>query len=359
MATKSLIAHFVLHKKKGKRIQFVLSISAICIVSVVSYLFSQYIGPEAVAFVLLVTLSVIAMLFDIVPVLLAAVLSALIWDYFFLLPRFNFHVGNTEDKIMLSMYFIIALINGVLTYKIRQFQKIMREKEEKEQTLALYNTLLNSLSHEFRTPIATIVGSIDNLLAESSPLSENDKRTLLSEILKASLQLNQHVENLLNISRLESGYIQIKKDWCDINELICNVAVHLQDEMKNCIVKIDCRDRLPLFKIDYGLMEQVLHNLMQNAAKYSPGKPCININATEVSEGLLITVEDNGNGFPAGETEKVFEKFYRVKNSITGGIGLGLSIVKGFVEAHQGSINLQNKLPHGAKFIISIPSEKY
>ena len=257
--------------------------SAICIVSLVSYLFSGYVGPEAVAFILLITLSVIAMLFDIVPVLFAAVLSALIWDYFFLLPRFNFRVGNTEDKIMLSMYFIIALINGVLTFKIRQIEKVARQKEEKEHTLTLYNTVLNSLSHEFRTPIATIIGSTDNLLADNFILSESDRKNLLSEISKASLQLNQQVENLLNMSRLESGFIQAKKDWCDINELIYNVTIRLEEELKNFIVDIDCGKTLPLFKIDYGLMEQVIYNLVQNATRYTPAKSCIYINANEIS----------------------------------------------------------------------------
>lgn len=170
---RSRLTHFILNRKPGEKVQFFLSVSAICIVSSISFLFSGYIGPEAVAFILLITLFVIAMLFDIIPVLFAAVLSALIWDYFFLLPRFNFRVGNTEDKIMLSMYSVITLISGVLTFKIRQIEKIARQKEEKEHTLTLYNTLFNSLSHEFRTPIATIIGSTDNLLSENLILSES------------------------------------------------------------------------------------------------------------------------------------------------------------------------------------------
>jgi two-component system sensor histidine kinase KdpD len=353
------LAHFILNREPGKKIQFFLSISAIAIVSLVAFLFSGYVGPEAVAFILLITLSVIAMLFDIVPVLFAAVLSAVIWDYFFLLPRFNFRVGNTEDKIMLSMYFIIALINGVLTFKIRQIAKVARQKEEKEHTFTLYNTVLNSLSHEFRTPIATIIGSTDNLLTDNFILSEHDRKNLLLEISKASLQLNQQVENLLNMSRLESGFIQAKKDWCDINELIYNVTIRLEEDLRNFNVKIDCDKSLPLFKIDYGLMEQVIYNLVQNATRYAPSKSCIFISATEISDSLQVIVEDNGNGLPLEETQKVFEKFYRLNNSVTGGTGLGLSIVKGFVEAHKGSVHLENKLPHGAKFIIHIPSEKY
>jgi two-component system sensor histidine kinase KdpD len=160
------------------------------------------------------------------------------------------------------------------------------------------------------------------------------------------------------MSRLESGFIQAKKDWCDINELIYNVTIRLDEDLKNFIVNIDCDKSLPLFKIDYGLMEQVIYNLVQNATRYAPLKSRIFISAAEISDGLQIIVEDNGNGLPLEETQKVFEKFYQLNNSATGGTGLGLSIVKGFVEAHKGSVHLQNKLPHGAKFIIDIPSEK-
>src|SRR5882672_3205084 len=152
----------------GKDRQYLLGILSICVVSAICFQFTAYITAEIVAFILLLTLSLIAMFFDILPVLLTAMLSALIWDYFFLAPRFDFGVGNTDDKILLSMYFVIALLNAVLTYKIRQIEKIARQKEEKTRTFKLYNTLLNSLSHEFRTPLATIIGATDNLLEQPS-----------------------------------------------------------------------------------------------------------------------------------------------------------------------------------------------
>ncbi|HSC39165.1 MAG TPA: DUF4118 domain-containing protein, partial [Chitinophagaceae bacterium] len=193
--TKSGLYAFVLNKKIETKTQYLLSVGLVCLVAGTCFLFTGYIGSEVVAFILLLTLSVLAMFFGIFPVLLAALLSALIWDFFFLLPRFNLRVGNTEDKIMLSMYFVIALINGVLTFKIRQIEKAARVREEKAQTLRLYNTLLNSLSHEFRTPLATIIGAADNLLLSPSRLSGGDERRLLTEISIASLRLNQQVEN--------------------------------------------------------------------------------------------------------------------------------------------------------------------
>lgn len=341
----------------SKELQYVLGVSIVCLVAAMCFLFYGYIGSEIVAFILLLTLSFIAMFFDILPVLVAATLSALIWDYFFILPRFNFRVGNTEDKIMLSMYFVIALVNGVLTYKIRQVEKIARQKEEKANALKLYNTLLNSLSHELRTPVATIIGATDNLLATSPNLSEDDKTKLLTEISNASLRLNRQVENLLNMSRLESGFICPKLNWCDISELIYQVVKGLDESFINHSIQVDIDERLPLFKLDYGLMEQVVHNLLHNAAQYTPNQSIIYIGARWKAGNLLITVEDNGPGFPEKEMEKVFEKFYRLKDSQVSGTGLGLSIVKGFVEAQNGTITLRNLQSGGAQFKIYLPSE--
>ncbi len=255
------------------------------------------------------------------------------------------------------MYFIIAMVHAVLTYKIRQIQKVARKKEEKANTLKLYNTLLNSLSHELRTPIATIIGASDNLQMNANKLSEENKMNLLSEISLASLRLNQQVENLLNMSRLESGFIQPKKDWCYVNELIYASMKRVEDHLEEHVIDVQIKENLPLFKLDIGLMEQVVYNLINNAVIYTPANSTIIIKADCADNHCIIIVEDNGKGFPADEREKVFEKFYRLKYSKTGGTGLGLSIAKGFAEAHNGTITLENSSSGGAKFTINIPTE--
>jgi two-component system sensor histidine kinase KdpD len=356
--------------------QFLISIGLVVVVSTVCYFLADHIGYKVVAFILLLTVSVIALVFDIVPVLIAALLSALIWNFFFIHPKFTFHIGSAEDGFLFLMYFVIALINGVLTNRIRRMEKLAREEEEKAKTVKLYNTLLNSLSHELKTPIATIVGATDNLLAEQSNLSAENRKELTENISVAALRLNQQVENLLSMSRLESGFIQPKKDWCDINELIYGVMNRLEQQLKNHKVTISVEENLPLYKLDYGLMEQILYNLLSNASIYTPEYADIFISAKNIASkvyqlntsteqhsevkkennSLLLILEDRGPGFPKEELEKVFDKFYRLRHSKTGGTGLGLSIVKGFVEAHNGTIILEN-VPHGARFTIEIPAE--
>ncbi len=198
------------HKLDPKK-QYGYSVLSVLSVALICYGLTPWLGYRVVALILLVTVSIIAISFEIYPVLLAAALSAFIWDFFFIPPHFTIHVSSTEDAILLIMYFIIALVNAVLTFKIRQVEKLARLREEKAKAVKLYNTFLNSLSHELKTPIAAIIGATDNLQAGSN-LSEENKEQLVEEIAKASFRLNQQVEHLLNMSRIESVLLKPKKD---------------------------------------------------------------------------------------------------------------------------------------------------
>lgn len=342
-------------KMRGKAAQFMISIGTVLIVSLFSYMISGLTGYRLVALLLLLAVSVLAMFLDIVPVMTAALLSALVWDYFFIPPHFTFHIDSTEDLLMLLMYFFIALVNATLTFKIRQRDRAIRQKEEKERAIKLYNTVLNSLSHELRTPIATILGAADGLMQPGSRLSDEGRQELIGEITAASLRLNLQVENLLNMSRLESGFIQPKKDWCDVGELVYSVVNRL--DTTGHTIEVQLPERLPLFRIDLGMMHQVVHNLISNALQYTPHGSIITIGAGRNSSGLWLSVSDNGPGFPETEIEKVFEKFYRLPNAPSGGTGLGLSIVKGFVAAQGGVVSLENRLGGGARFTVEIPSD--
>lgn len=341
----------------SKTRQYLYSLLLLFMTASACFFFSAYIDYRVVAFVLLLVVSLSAVLFDILPVLLTAVLSALTWNFFFIPPHFTFLIDKTEDVVLFLMYFVIALVNAALTYKIKQVQKESLAKEEKANTIKLYNTLLNSLSHELRTPIATIVGATDNLQNFNGKLSDTNRYELIREISKASFRLNQQVENLLNMSRLESGFIQSKKDWCDVNELIYETVARVEENVEGKKINIQVDPAIPLFKLDKGMMEQVVYNLLYNACTYTQAHAAISITARCYADALEIVVEDNGPGFPEGEIRNVFDKFYRLKNAKAGGTGLGLSIVKGFTEAQNGVVDLKNKDTGGAKFTVNIPAE--
>jgi two-component system sensor histidine kinase KdpD len=259
--------------------------------------------------------------------------------------------------LLLVTYFIVVLLHAVLTFKIREAQREISKREEKENSIKYYNTLLNSLSHELRTPITTIVAACDNILSDDNKFSEQDRRQLLMEISSASIRLNHQVENLLNMSRLESGVFKIRKDWCDVRELVYNALQRYDAELKDHPVSVFIPENLPLFKLDYGLMEQILSNLVGNAIQHTPTGTSLVINADCVDEKLLLRVSDTGKGFPGEAVERVFEKFYRIKGSRSGGTGLGLSIVRGFVEAQGGTISLRNMPLSGAEFTMTFAAD--
>ena len=340
-----------------KKRQYITSIATVLLITMACFFEKDIIGYKVVALVLLMTVSVLAMIFDILPVMIASVLSALIWNFFFIPPLFTFHIDNAEDVLMFFLYFVIALVNAVLTFKIREAENKARDKEEKENTIKLYNTLLNSLSHELRTPISTIIGAVDTLKVSGDKLSANQQIQLLTQIDVAGVRLNTQVENLLNMSRLETGLLTLKLQWCDINELINTVIQKSDNFITDKQIVFIPDETLPICKIDSGIIEQVLENIISNATQYTPPKTIIKIEASVNNNHLNIIISDNGNGIDKELLSQIFHKFYRIANNKTGGIGLGLSISKGFVEAHKGAITAKNMVPQGLSFIIELPVE--
>lgn len=337
--------------------QYAIGISLVVLASVASYISHDYIGYKAVALILLLAVSLSAMLFDILPVLICAVLSALILNFFFIPPIFTFRIESAEDILMFLMYLLVAMINAVLTIKIRQFENKKRDEEEKEKTIALYNTLLNSLSHELRTPISTIIGAVDTIVDNEERLSKENIRELYTEIGTAGNRLNRQVENLLNMSRLDAGMLKPTLDWFDVNELVFKAIKDSTHQTEEQRVIFEPNDKISLLYIDGGFMEMILYNLIHNAIQHTPKKSNIIVNCDYVNEKLIIDISDNGPGFPKEEIDFVFDKFYKLNGTATGGTGLGLSIVKGFTEALNGKIILENKKTGGAHFYIEIPSK--
>jgi two-component system sensor histidine kinase KdpD len=251
---------------------------------------------------------------------------------------------------------MVALVNAVLTNKIKAQENKVRDKEDKEKTIRLYNTLLNSLSHELKTPISTIIGATDTLQENEASMTPRLRSVLLGEIETAGNRLNRQVENLLNMSRLESGMLNVNKDWCDVNELIHMVIQKLDTDVQDRVL-FTPDPKLPLFKLDIGLMEQAVYNIVHNAIVYTPADQKVVIGTHHTDEHCIITVADKGPGFPADQIAHIFNKFYRLPETKPGGTGLGLSIAKGFIEAHGGSLNVENRDEGGARFTIRIPSE--
>lgn len=350
----------------GIRNQYLTALLTIGLVSGICFFTRDALDYKVTAYVLLATVSILAIFLSLLPILLAAVVSALVLDFFFIEPYYTFHINGTEDAVLFALFFVVVLVNGVLTNRIRRIEHLAQIRDTRAANMRLYNTILDSLSHELRTPLASVIGSVE-LLKDSVPTQGQERqRELVTEIESAALRLERQVANLLNVSRLESGYLETRPDWCDVAEIAYKVVDDLAPNADRT-VHILQPDYLPLFKLDYGLMVHILQNLISNALAYTPKgasvwveieyQPAVPFDESETQEEntCVIRVSDDGHGFPEDEIPNVFRKFYRIGNQ-TGGVGLGLSIVKGFVEAQHGTITLKNREQGGAEFTLSFPA---
>lgn len=485
----------------SKMNHYVLSVIIIGFTALLCSPLSNSQSYHIVSFIMLFVVSLLATFMGLGPILVASTLSSLIWNYFFIPPHYTFNINKTEDILMFAMFFIIALLNGVLTSRVHKQEKLVRERERRTNALflltrelskasgiekvlkvaregirqhfstgaifilqdfntallstellprtkdfsqdehhaaewvfrnfkkagrytdkysslkytiyplhgvrikpgvvaiksekpfsadedsfwytfltqisnalereflgklaqqarfldesdRLYKTLFNSISHELRIPVTTILGSADALL--TSAHSGNVQSALCNEIYTASIRLNRLIENLLNMSRLETGRISVRLNWHDINDLVYKVTEDLKDELKPFTISVSIPENMPLVRIDFGLIEQVLYNLVLNACQLSPVASEIKLNINYENGRMIIQIMDMGPGFPVDEMNHIFKKFFKINGNKTGGLGLGLSIVKGFVEAHKGTVTAENRKNGGAMFTIKIPSD--
>jgi two-component system sensor histidine kinase KdpD len=215
-------------------------------------------------------------------------------------------------------------------------------------------TLLNSISHELRTPLAAST-SAASVLAATDSLTLEQRRGLIGEIQEANARLNRIVGNLLDVARLESGQVRPRLDWHDARDLVQTTLRELQRELATHPVKQEMPDTPLLVRLDFSLMQHALGNLLLNAATHTPAGTLIEVQAQLADEALVLSVADHGPGIPPEWLPRIFEKFFRAPTAPTGGSGLGLTIVKGFVEAHGGAIAVENRPDGGARFTIRLP----
>ncbi len=223
------------------------------------------------------------------------------------------------------------------------------------ETERLRNSLLTSVSHDLRTPLAAITGAATTILDAGGRLDERTKHDLLESVRDEAERLNRLVQNLLEMTKLESGALQLRKDWHPLEEVIGAALSRLGKRLVGRRVTTRVPPNLPLVAIDDVLIEQVLVNLLDNALKYTPAGSPIDIIATGTDRAVTVEIADRGPGLPPGEEDKVFEKFYRGRSAGDRGAGLGLAICLGVVRAHGGRIWAQNLPGGGAAFLFNLP----
>jgi two-component system, OmpR family, sensor histidine kinase KdpD len=218
----------------------------------------------------------------------------------------------------------------------------------------LRNTLLSSVSHDLRTPLAAITGAASTLLQKDITFGAAERQELVQTIYEEAEHLNQIIRNVLDMTRLEVGAIKVKKEWQPFEEIVGAALHRLAEKLKDRPLKITLPDDLPLIPFDPLLIEQVLMNLLDNAIKYSPQGAPIELSAAVRDGDIVVELEDRGPGIPPGEEEKIFDKLVRGP-AAGGGIGLGLTICRAIITAHGGRIWAENRMGGGAVFHFTLP----
>jgi K+-sensing histidine kinase KdpD len=291
------------------------------------------------------------------PVLAAAILSAAAWDFFAIPPRLSFTVLNADDVAMLSAYVVVALIVSELAARIRAQGEHLGAANARATLLTesdrLHRALFDSVSHELKTPL-TVLRTAAPALREKA---KGDQAELAREICQATDRLDRLVENLLDQTRLESGILKAQLDWCDARDLIQAACTAMRESLAGRPVRTEIADNTTLLRADAALMEQAIGNLLLNAALYTPdGTPITIRSGVDVGRNqAFISVEDEGPGISSDLRGRLFQKFQRGTAAHPGGLGLGLSIVHGFVAAQGGEVAVDNKKAGGARFTIFLP----
>jgi two-component system sensor histidine kinase KdpD len=233
------------------------------------------------------------------------------------------------------------------------------------ETERLRNSLLSAVSHDLRTPLASIVGASSSLMDDAVSLPESTRRELLLSIANESERLHRLVSNLLEMSRLQSGAVRIHKEEQPLEEVVGAAMARFEDQFGTRKVTTNLPPDLPMVPIDATLMEQVFINLIENALKYSPPTGSLHVAALKGEDSILVEVSDRGPGIPAGEEKKIFDPFSRATSANgehadqrSNGAGLGLAICRAIVEAHGGAIWVENRPRGGAVFRFTLPLKK-
>jgi two-component system sensor histidine kinase KdpD len=247
---------------------------------------------------------------------------------------------------------------AALAIERAQLAEEAQQAQVRAEAERLRNALLSSVSHDLRTPLATIMGSASSLLENGTHFQRGTWQDLLQSIVDESERLNRLVSNLLDMTRLESGTLAVKKEWHPLEEVIGAALARMEKRLGDRPVAIRVPPDLPLVRIDGVLIEQVLINLLDNGLKYTPVGRGIDISASESDAAVLVEVADRGPGFTPGEEEHLFDKFYRGQTADSRGVGLGLAICRAIVEAHGGKIWAENRPEGGAVFRFTLPAKE-
>lgn len=351
------------------------------------------VNSTTVALALLLAVLFIAARMESGPALVASVLAAFCFNFFFLPPFGTLHISEAENWVALAAFLLTAVVAGQLStrarhraeeaeagrFEIKRLYEELRNAFERashaealRQSEKLKSALLDAVTHDIRTPLTSIKASVTTLLdglrgeAYGGPpvaLGAESRREMLEVIDEESDRLNRFVEGLIELARIEAGELRLRLRWGAVDEVIAAALARAEPLTTNHRISVEIEDELPVVRVDPHAVAEVVYTLADNAAKYSPPGTIIRVAAARADHGMIrIAVEDEGRGIPPDVRERVFDKFFRATRDgdaggrSPAGTGMGLAIAHGIVEAHGGRIWVEGRAGRaGARVVFTLP----
>jgi two-component system sensor histidine kinase KdpD len=365
----------------------------ICAATIVLRSFGDHVNSTTVALTFLLLVLFLATAWGPRPAVLASILAAASFNYFFLPPVGTFTISDPHNWVAIIAFLITAVTVGQLSARAKQrteeaevgkreierLYEELREAFERashaeglRQSEKLKSALLDAVTHDLRTPLTSIKASITTLLDEARDrtdgnqvvaLDDESKIEMMEVIDEESDRLNRFIGGLIELARIEAGEMHLRRRWGTVDEITSAALQRAEPMTRSHNVEVKIESELPVVRVDEQAVSEVVYTLVDNAAKYSPKGTTIRITAQRYDDGMIkMTVEDSGEGIPIDLRERVFEKFFRatrdgdISTHRPSGIGMGLAIAKGIVEAHQGKIWIESGSGgKGTRVVFTLP----
>lgn len=292
---------------------------------------------------------------------LASVISVLAFNFLFTIPRFTLRAYDPSYPVTFGIMFLVALITGSPASRMKEYARESAQAAmqiEKEQLRA---DLLRSISHDLRTPLTSISGNASNLLSNENEFSQETRMQIYGDIYDDSMWLIKLVENLLSVTRIEDGRMDLRMSAELMDEVIAEAMRHTDRNRDGRKIEVSSDEEFILGKMDARLIVQVVINLVDNAVKYTPEGAQIRIHTGKKDGMVVVSVSDTGPGIPDEQKSKVFDMFYTGTNRAADGrrsLGLGLGLCRSIIRAHGGEIWVSDNKPQGAVFTFTLPAEE-
>jgi K+-sensing histidine kinase KdpD len=341
--------------RRGPALGYLVTVALVALATVTGHLARGHLALPDQVMLYLVVVMVAAARFGRGPSLVAATLSIVAFDFFLIPPTFTFVVSEEHHVLTFAMMFAVGLVISGLTVRIRRQEHEAEAAKLRASTEEMRSALLSAVSHDLRTPLASITGAATTLRDGGPAVTAAQRAELLDMICDEADRLERLVRNLLDMTRLASGALDVKREWVPLEEIVGSALGRVEGRLDGRAISTDLPADLPLISADPLLLEQVLVNLLENAAKHTPGGTAVDLAARADDGAVVVEVADRGPGLPPGEAGRLFDQFFRGKEARGAGAGLGLAICRGVVEAHGGTLTASNRPGGGALFAVRLP----